>query len=217
MLNITMSDMPSPKVILSILGASSLSSTAAVTALADFSNSVGPDFAFGAFDGNLTPDAAGLNVTVAPGANTFGGLGQNLSLLGNPAVADGDELIIVGTLNPGTTTSDLVFAIREQGAGTTPGEFFSFTVPASNFPEGVLTTFRLPLTTASGPFIGDTTDGTINGNVGEVSFQSPFGGTGGLNFTLQSVSLDDGSAPVPEPSSALLVALSASGLLRRRR
>jgi len=191
---------------LAALATFAAATTASAQVLVDYSGDVAPDFTFGAFDGNVTPGTDGVAVTVAGGADTFGGLGQNTTILANPVGSDADSLEL--TLQLGANnTSDFVVAVREG----TAGEFFSYAVPASSFTTTGFTTVSIPLNSFF--FNGDTTDGILNEAIGETSFQSPFGGMEGIDAVVQSITY----VPVPEPTSLGLLGLGGLALIRRRR
>ena len=123
-----------------------------------------------------------------------------------------DSLKIVAELGA-DNSSDFIVAVREVS-----GEFFSFSVPASVFTVGEFTEYKLEL--GSPVFVGDTSgtglsDGVLNDAIQEVSFQSPFGGSGTIDVVVQSIAQH---VVIPEPTTIALLGFAglATATMRRR-
>ena len=158
----------------------------------------------------------GVSFTTTPngvvecgGGDTFGGMGTAPVA---PVDLSGLTSIELTARIDAGNTSDLTLSIREVGG---PGEFFSFTVPASSFTTTGFTTVTIDPTV--GFFNGDTTDGVLNGMLDNTSIQVPFGTETAAFFTVQSVNYV--GAVVPEPASfgGLFLGLCSLLGLRRRR
>ena len=174
--------------------------------LADFTGSVPADFTFAQFDNNTTPTADGLLVQFSSDPDTFGGAGIDANILAMPALTDADSLTVRAKLGADNTT-DFVVAFREAS-----GEFFSYNVPASAFNTSTFEDYTVTDLT-SWFFNGDSTDGLVNDTVVEVSIQTPFGGTGGADVIVESIS----ATIIPEPTSIALMGLAGLAIASMRR
>jgi len=135
--------------------------------LADFTTSSTAQ-AFERFDGAGTLSNNGFEVTLAETADTNFGLVVEFdnNLVTQGVLVDEDtQLLIEATIGPSNDT-DLVVAVREAS-----GEFFSVTVPATDLADDG----RAIVNLSDFFFNGDVVDGILNGEIAEVSFQSPFG------------------------------------------
>lgn len=166
----------------------------------DFTTNQALRFTFGSFDLSSFPTAVsfsseGVSTNIPASSDSFGGLGVN------PATSEVDltgttSIEVVARVDAGNQ-SDLVISIREAPAGGQErGEFFSYTVSASNFPVGGgFVTVSIDPTSG---FNGDRTDGVLNGQLSDTGIQSPFDGTGAHHYTIQSVEFlgpDQGTGP----------------------
>jgi len=142
----------------------------------DFTTNQALRFTFGSFDLSSFPTAVsfsseGVSTNIPASSDSFGGLGVN------PATSEVDltgttSIEVVARVDAGNQ-SDLVISIREAPAGGQErGEFFSYTVSASNFPVGGgFVTVSIDPTSG---FNGDRTDGVLNGQLSDTGIQSPF-------------------------------------------
>ena len=162
--------------------------------LEDFRSNQNLLFEFGAFASGPSAfsfSSLGVTTNIPASSDSFGGLGvlptsASVSITGTTAIE------VVARANPGNQ-SDLVISIREAAAGgQTLGEFFSYTIPRSNFPVGGgFVTVTIDPTSG---FNGDSTDGVLNGILRDTGIQSPFNGTAAHNYTIQSVNYIGASA-----------------------
>ena len=169
----------------------SLSAAVSVSAqtslyLEDFTTNQTLRYDFGAFDAPNAHSFSSLGVVtnIPASANSFGGLGVAPTI---PLVdITGTTSIEVVARADAGNQSDLIISIREapNSAGVM-GEFFSYTIPASNFPTGG--GFVTVSIDPTGGFNGDITDGVLNGSLNDTGVQSPFNGTAAHNYTVQSV------------------------------
>ncbi len=188
--------------------------------LEDFTTNQTLRYSFGSFD---SPSASsfsseGVSTNIPASSDSFGGLGVDPT---TPQVdITGTTTIEVVARADAGNQSDLVISIREAAVGDQAlGEFFSYTIPASNFPiGGGFVTVSIDPTSG---FNGDVTDGVLNGSLSDTGIQSPYAGTAAHRYTVQSVEfigIDQGTGPGPgpEPSEcddpvSLHGALSVSG------
>ena len=204
--------MPLSRVTIALAATAAVALSAAAAqavVVADYTNSVGPDFTFNAFDGNTTPSAAGLVVDIPDGgANNFGGFGTNTSLLATPALSPDATFSITAQLGANNAAATFNLAVSETGST----EFFVYSLPTSAFNTTGFTTLTLPLSTPP-IFVNGGGDGIVNNNLAQVSVQT--NNPGGPAFNLTVASIDVTPGVVPEPAS--LGALALGGLLLRRR
>jgi len=160
--------------------------------------------------GTLSSDGFSITLEQTEGSN-FGLITEtsgNLETEGFFIDEDTQLLIeaIVGDLND----TDFVVAVTEDS-----GEFFSIAVSAEDLlddGQAVINLGDFFFSPLDGPG-----DGIINGTIAEVSFQTPFGSGNAADFTVERISVFNGSA-IPEPTSATLILLGGlAGLLRRSR
>ena len=182
------------------------------TEIADFTTSstaVGLDsFSSGTLSSN------GFEVTLEQTAGSNFGFvveaGNNL--VTNGIFIDDNSQFLIEAMVGQFNDTDFVLAVREDS-----GEFFSVAVSAADLADDGQAVVNL----SDFFFLGDQVDGIINGTINEVSFQTPFqtpfGSGNAADFSVQRISVFNGSA-VPEPASATLVFLGGIvGLLRRSR
>jgi aryl-phospho-beta-D-glucosidase BglC (GH1 family) len=174
---------------ISFLGSTSASAQNTSLYLEDFTTNQTYRYTFGAFDLNNNPSAtsfgpSGVSTNIPASGDSFGGLGVDPTILGVDVT--GTTAIQVTARADAGNSSDLVITIREApDASGEIGEFFSYTVAASNFPTGG-GFVTVSINPASG-YNGDSTDGVLNGPLGDTGIQSPFGGTAAHHYTVQSV------------------------------
>ena len=174
------------------------------------------------------------------GTEGWAGLNTTLSASGGlvSGVASGNDpqMSISGTFSPtaGETWTTLVYRYRETqdaqtNAPTAPGlvTIYNSTGIGSVVNGGVLRPLISPAngtTAVDGWFTVEVDISGIGaGNITSIRVD-PIGGaqsnsnseTNGNSFDVDYISIND-TAPIPEPSSALLAGLSLFGLLRRRR
>lgn len=191
---------------------SSLSANASAQYIEDFTTNQTVLFEFGAYAGNTSFNADGLQVAIPASADSFGGVG--VAPIGTVDITGVTALEVTARLDAGNA-SNLILSIREQGVGGALGEFFSYEIPASSFTPGEFVTVSVDPTVIG--FNGDITDGVLNGLLDNTGIQSPFGGTGAQNFTVSSVNFVTPPA-IPEPSAVVVLAgLGSLVALRRRR
>ncbi len=137
----------------------------------------------------------GVVTNIPASSDSFGGLGVSPTISGVD-ITGTTSIEVVARADAGNQ-SDLVITVREVGSGGNVGEFFSYTIPMSNFPiGGGLVTVSVDPTSG---FNGDVTDGVLNGPLSDTGIQAPFGGTAAHNYTVQSVNFIGPSDPDPEP------------------
>ncbi len=183
--------------------------------LEDFTTNQTLLYEFGSFDnpGAHSFSSLGVVTNIPASSDSFGGLGVSPTI---PSVdITGTTSIEVVARADAGNQSDLVIAIREgPNAAGDAGEFFSYNIPASNFPiGGGFVTVSIDPTSG---FNGDVTDGVLNGPLNDTGIQAPYGGTAAHNYTVQSVNFIGPPAPEPEPQDcpepvSVHGALSVSG------
>ena len=112
---------------------------------------------------------------------------------------------------------NITISIREAANpdGSGDGEFFSFTIPASDFTTTGFTTVSIDPTSG---FNGETTNGVLDGILNNSGVQNTFGGADAQNVTVQSIDFVGPAPAVPEPGSLVaLLSLGTVAALRRRR
>ncbi len=181
------------------------------TILFDFCHhggALGTEYDFTADGVSFTTTPNGVVECGDGSGDTFGGMGTApvapVDLSGVTAIE------LTARIDVGNA-SDITVAVRETGG---PGEFFSFTVPASSFTTTGFTTVTIDPTTG---FNGDTTDGILNGMLDNTSIQVPFGSATDAFFTVQSVNYVGAVIPEPATLSGLFLGLCSLLGLRRRR
>jgi aryl-phospho-beta-D-glucosidase BglC (GH1 family) len=189
--------------------------------LEDFTSNQTLKYSFGSFDLSTYPtsnsfSSEGLVTNIPPSSDSFGGVG--VSPINAPVDITGTTSIQVTARADAGNQSDLVISIREAiDAGGANGEFFSYTIPASNFPiGGGFVTVSVDPTTG---YNGDVTDGVLNGFLNDTGVQSPYAGTAAHRYTVQSVEFigpDNGGGTDPAPGEcddpvSIHGALSVSG------
>lgn len=170
--------------------------------LEDFTTNQTLRFAFGAFDSPsaISFSSAGVSTNIPASGDSFGGLG--VDPVNPPVDITGTTSIEVVARADAGNQSDLIISIREAPTGNQErGEFFSYTVPANNFPVGggFVTVSIDPV---AFNFNGDRTDGILNGILNDTGIQSPFDGTAAQNYTVQSIQYvgpSQGPGPGPRP------------------
>ena len=180
----------------------------------DFTTNQVLRYSFDSFDVSNNPSAVsfsalGVSADVPASANSFGGLGVDPTI---PLVdiTGTTSIEVVARAEPGNQ-SDLVISIREaENNGQDLGEFFSYTVPASNFPVGG-GFVTVSIDPASG-FNGDRVDGVLNGSLNDTGIQSPFNGTNAFHYTVQSVEFF-GSGQTPDTDDECVAPVSIHGAL----
>ena len=159
-------------------------------------------YSFGSFDVSNNPSAvsfssSGVTTNIPASSDSFGGLGVDptiplVDITGTTAIQ------VVARAEPGNQ-SDLVISIREaENNGAELGEFFSYTVPRSNFPSGGgFVTVTIDPTSG---YNGDVRDGVLNGSLNDCGIQSPFQGTAAHRYTVQSIEfLGPEQDTIPDP------------------
>ena len=129
-------------------------------------------------------------------------------------MGEANAILINARLDAGNA-ADLVITLREVGDGVAPGEFFSYTIPASSFTTGSFSTVSISPTSFG--FNGDETNALLDETLFEVGIQSPFGQNNQQNITVRSISIETDAAVIPEPSSLALLLSSFSLLATRRK
>ena len=188
--------------LIGLCGAVSASAQNSSLYFEDFATNQTLRFAFGAFD---TPSAIsfsseGVSTNIPASGDSFGGLG--VDPVNPPVDITGTTSIEVVARVDAGNQSDLIISIREAPTGNQEmGEFFSYTVPANNFPVGGgFVTVSIDPTAFN--FNGDRTDGILNGVLNDTGIQSPFNGTAAQRYTVQSIQYlgpPQGPDPDPEP------------------
>ena len=153
--------------------------------LADFTTSTTAQ-TFENFDGRGALTGNGFEITLAAtGGTNFGGVAEfDQNLITQGVVIDEDTQLLVEATIGASNNTDLVVAVREAS-----GEFFSVSVPAADLADDGQAIVNL----SDFFFNGDFADGTPNGTVAEVSFQSPFGSGNAVDFAVQRISVVNGS------------------------
>ena len=174
-------------------------------------------YEFGSFDnaGAHWFSSLGVVTNIPASSDSFGGLGVSptVSLVD---ITGTTSIEVVARADAGNQ-SDLVITVREAANSTeTTGEFFSYTIPASNFPVGG--GFMTVSIDPTSGFNGDVTDGVLNGPLSDTGVQAPYGGTAAHNYTVQSINFigPDTGGEEPEPADcadpvSVHGALSVSG------
>ena len=179
------------------------------TVIADFTTSntaEGSDSFVNA--GTLSSDGFTITLGETAGSN-FGSVaevGDNLVTEG--FFIDQNSQFLVEAMVGEFNDTDFVLAIREDS-----GEFFSVAVSAADLADDGQAVVNL----SDFFFNNEVGDNIINGTIIEASFQTPFGSGNAADFSVQRISVFNGTS-VPEPASATLVFLGGLvGLLRRSR
>ena len=173
--------------LIGLCGAVSASAQNSSLYFEDFATNQTLRFAFGAFD---TPSAIsfsseGVSTNIPASGDSFGGLG--VDPVNPPVDITGTTSIEVVARVDAGNQSDLIISIREAPTGNQEmGEFFSYTVPANNFPVGG-GFVTVSIDPAAFNFNGDRTDGILNGVLNDTGIQSPFNGTAAQRYTVQSI------------------------------
>ena len=178
---------------------------------------IGDTNSSGTFTNGFATNAS-LTGTQANAVFTTGQLVTTGSVIG------GDTVLAVGSFNgagPGTTADTLILALGVNGAAA--GQNFAFYwFPGSTFTTGLNTVGNEigGINTLLDDIIGGTGPMSLGADGSTLSVGAATAEAGGVTsnagFTAVSVS-EFTAALIPEPSTALLGALSALGLLRRRR
>ena len=160
--------------------------------------------------GTLSSDGFSITLADTPGSN-FGVITETSgNLVTEGFFIDEDTQLLIEAVVGDLNDTDFVVAVTEDS-----GEFFSITVSAEDLlddGQAVVNLGDFFFTPPDGPG-----DGIINGTIAEVSFQTPFGSGNAADFTVERISVFNGSA-IPEPTSTTLVLLGGlAGLLRRSR
>ena len=168
--------------------------------LEDFTTNQTLQYDFGAFD---APNAhsfssQGVVTNIPASSDSFGGLGVGPTI---PMVdITGTVSIEVVARADAGNQSDLVISIREAPSSNgVIGEFFSYTIPRSNFPTGGgFVTVSIDPTSG---FNGDATNSVLDGPLNDTGIQSPYAGTAAHHYTVQSVNfVGVGPSPDPDPN-----------------
>ena len=149
--------------------------------IADFTTSSTAQ-TFDGFDGVGTLTNNGFEITLpATDGSNFGLVAEFGDNFVTPGVVldASTQFIIEANIGPLNDT-DLVLAVRESS-----GEFFSVFVPAADLADDGQAVVDL----SDFFFNGDMADGTPNGRIVEVSFQSPFGSGNAVDFSVQRISV----------------------------
>jgi len=194
-----------------LFGAANASAQNTSLYLEDFTTNQTLRFTFGAFDSPsaVSFSSAGVSTNIPASSDSFGGLGVDPT---TPMVdITGTTSIQVVARADAGNASALVISVREaSSANGEIGEFFSYTIPASNFPVGGgFVTVNIDPTSG---FNGDVTDGVLNGPLNETGVQSPYAGTSAQNYTVQSVEYI-GPGTGPELSDGCIDPVSLHGAL----
>ena len=153
--------------------------------VADFTTSTTAQ-AFERFDGVGTLSSNGFEITLNESADSnFGFVAEfDGNLVTQDVIIDQDTQLLIEATIGELNDNDLVVAVREAS-----GEFFSVLVPAADLADDGQAIVNL----SNFAFNGDIVDGIPNGTVVEVSFQSLFGSGNAVDFTVQRISIINGS------------------------